>query len=108
MCLGYIQVVTDVALHKLEPRILDRTRILVVRIAQINVSASSVIFIGQGVFDKNKRADLIRALKFSFGNINVPGAYFSAALVMSCVKAPLGSLVITGSEPPPSNVLTVR
>lgn len=34
--------------------------------------------------------------------------YLRAASVISVVKAPVGSLVMTGSEPPPSSVLTVR
>lgn len=38
----------------------------------------------------------------------MPGAYFSALSVIAMVKAPVGSLVITGSDPPPSKVATVR
>lgn len=35
-------------------------------------------------------------------------SYFSALSVISCVKAPSGSLLMTGSEPPLSSVATVR
>ncbi len=35
-------------------------------------------------------------------------AYFKAASVISCVKAPSGSLVMTGSEPPFISEATVR
>ncbi|TCM58314.1 hypothetical protein C8J36_101214 [Rhizobium sp. PP-F2F-G48] len=35
-------------------------------------------------------------------------AYFRAASVISCVQAPVGSLVMTGSEPPFMRDATVR
>ena len=34
--------------------------------------------------------------------------YFKAASVIACVRAPSGAADITGSEPPDSNVITVR
>ncbi|TGE89131.1 hypothetical protein C9418_12255 [Rhizobium sp. SEMIA 4032] len=52
----------------------------------------------------NQNARTSRALHY----LGVTSNYFSAASVISVVKAPEGSLVMTGSEPPPSSVLTVR
>ena len=57
--------------------------------------------------NKCKWANLQLAHFNTYFPFKCKSTYFSAAFVISCVQAPWGFLVMTGSEPPPRSVATV-